>query len=331
METPHLSPPPPPSRTRSCFTGCLLSLGLLCLAIIGGSIALAILVTHFTDHFDHSLSTDPSKNYVACITIKGTITLEDDARWFATPDSPAAALQTIEEAIKDPAVKAIFLKIDSPGGGITASDIIYEALQRFKKSSPERRIVALLGDTAASGGYYIALPADLIIAHPTTITGSIGVIMQSYNFQQLAKMIGIDPVVIKSGDNKDLLSPFREMTPQQRELLQGIIDTLQNRFVALTAENRRLSEETVRPLADGRIYLADQALAHGLIDAIGYEADAKEKIRTLINDPDPIFLDSTTPTTFFDRLLLSPGLNLNLNLTLPALDRQARLGYEHQW
>jgi protease IV len=195
------------------------------------------------------------------------------------------ALRAIRRATKDDKVKAIILDIDSGGGGITASDILYKALKDFKAEGRDRVVVAVFNDLAASGAYYVALASDFIMAHPTTITGSIGVLMQSYNLKELAQKVGVKDVTIKSGTNKDLLNPFNEMSPEQRTMLQNIVDDLHSRFVGLVAENRELPEGTVRGFADGRIFTAADAVDLGLVDQIGYWADAVKKTEELLKQP----------------------------------------------
>ena len=151
---------------------------------------------------------------VVRIPLTGLIMLGEEG-WGggSSASSAGAALRAIQRATHDPEVEGIILEVDSGGGGITASDIIYKALQDFKKAKRGRVIVTLMGDIAASGAYYISLPSDLILAHPTTITGSIGVIMQSYNIKELAAKIGIKDETFKSGANKDILNPFQDVTP----------------------------------------------------------------------------------------------------------------------
>jgi protease-4 len=135
-------------------------------------------------------------------------------------------------------------------------------------------IVAVMMDLAASGGYYVALAADTILAHPTTVTGSIGTIMVSLNAEGLMQKIGVATQTIKSGERKDMGSPFRTLTPDERAIFQSVIDELHRQFVAKVVERRRLSPETAARLADGRIYTAEQARRHGLVDRIGYMSDA---------------------------------------------------------
>jgi protease IV len=181
--------------------------------------------------------------------------------------------EELKKAQKDTKVKAIVLRINSPGGTVTASDIIYRELESFRKSSGVP-IIASMMDVAASGGYYIALAADTIVAHPTTVTGSIGVIMISLNAEGLMQKVGLAANTIKSGERKDMGSPFRALTPEERAIFQSVIDDLQRQFVAKVVERRKLPAATAATLADGRIYTADQALGHKLIDHIGYVPDA---------------------------------------------------------
>jgi len=221
---------------------------------------------------------------VVMISVRGMIMLDEEESFFGTRlSSASSALNAIRRATHDPEVRAIILDIDSGGGGITASDVIYEALKKFKAAQKGRHVVALMNDVAASGAYYIALASDRIVAHPTTITGSIGVLMQSFNFKELALKIGVKDVTIKSGANKDMLNPLEELSDAQRLMLQQIVDQLHSRFVRLVAQNRKLPEAKVRDLADGRIFTADQAQALGLIDEIGYFQDAVDTTASLLS------------------------------------------------
>ncbi|MFQ5899908.1 MAG: signal peptide peptidase SppA, partial [Candidatus Methylomirabilia bacterium] len=185
----------------------------------------------------------------------------------------ARVREELEKAEEDEKVRALVIKINSPGGTVTASDILYREIKAFK----ERRqipVVAAIMDVAASGGYYVALAADTIVAHPTTVTGSIGVMMLTLNAEGLLRKVGVSPLTIKSGAKKDMGSPFRGLTEAERKIFQAVIDDLYQRFVGLVVKERQLSEETVRRLADGRIYTAEQAKALGLVDRVGYLEEA---------------------------------------------------------
>lgn len=191
------------------------------------------------------------------------------------------ALKAIRKARLRDNVKGIILELDTPGGGITASDILYHELQRFKAEDSERKVVALFGDLVASGGYYVAMAADWIVAHPTSMTGSIGVIMQSYNLHELARKLGVEDVTIKSGANKDMLNPLRPVSADQVRLLQAPVDALHKRFKQLVLDSRKIGEGELARWTDGQVFLADVAKNAGLIDQIGYREDAVDAMARL--------------------------------------------------
>jgi protease-4 len=212
--------------------------------------------------------------------------LSEDVPGFSITTPPprvpllARVREELQKAERDERVKALIVRINSPGGTITASDILYHELLTFKarKKIP---VIAVIMDVGASGGYYAALAADTIVANPTTITGSIGVMMITVNAQGLLEKIGVAPLAIKSGPMKDAGSPFRSLTEPERAVFQGIIDDMYGRFVGLIAQSRKMPEDRVRTFADGRVYTADQALRMGLVDRIAYLEDvvalAKER------------------------------------------------------
>ena len=170
-------------------------------------------------------------------------------------------------------VKAIVLRIDSPGGGVVPSQEIHDAVKRVRNKN-NKTVVASMGTVAASGGYYIASATDRIMANPGTLTGSIGVIMELTNLQGLFKKIGVENVVVKSGRYKDIGSPFRKMTPEDRRILQAVMDDVHRQFIEAVAEGRSLDIAEVRPLADGRIFTGRQAKDLMLVDELGNLDDA---------------------------------------------------------
>jgi len=196
---------------------------------------------------------------VGVVEIKGVIA-----------DAKETVLQ-LKRFRKNKDVKAIVLRIDSPGGGVGPSQEIYAEV---KKTTRTKKVVASMGAIAASGGYYVAAAADHVVANPGTLTGSIGVLMEFPNMEELFKKIGLSAVVLKSGDYKDTGSPLRKMTPKERELLQGFIDNVHQQFVTAVAEGRKMSEESVRAIADGRILSGEQAQKLGLLDSLGNMEDA---------------------------------------------------------
>jgi protease IV len=189
--------------------------------------------------------------------------------------------EELKKAEKDPNVKALVVRINSAGGTVTASDIMFKELDMFKQAA-KIPVVAVMMDVAASGGYYVALAADTIIAHPTTVTGSIGVIMVTLNAEGLMQKLGLAAAAIKSGERKDMGSPFRALTEDERKIYQGVIDGLHGQFVSRLVDARRLPLDTARTIADGRVYTAQQALELKLVDRVGYMDDALRLARQAI-------------------------------------------------
>ena len=187
--------------------------------------------------------------------------------------------ETLKKAEKDNDVRALILRINTPGGTVTSSDIIYHEVKAFKERK-KVKVYAVVMDLAASGGYYVAQAADRIIVHPTSLTGSIGVIAIKANLSGLMEKVGVDFEVVKSGDHKDFLSPFRSLTKDERLMFQETIDNLHQRFVSTIENNRKqLNRNEIQKLADGRIYTSQQALDAKLIDQIAYMDEAEEFIK----------------------------------------------------
>jgi protease-4 len=214
---------------------------------------------------------------VALLKIDGEIEdSPDGSSIFALEGTVSSVRHQIELASNDPDVRAVIMRINSPGGGVTASDVIYREVVRFRQQTG-KPVVALLMDTAASGGYYVAQAGDRVIAHPTTITGSIGVVAYLPDLSGLGEKIGVKVVAIKSGEMKDMGSPFRALTEKDRASFQSLIDQMYTRFVDVVVDGRKragLDRATVLKLADGRVYTADEAKRAKLIDDIGYFEDA---------------------------------------------------------
>jgi protease-4 len=192
--------------------------------------------------------------------------------------SPEESLANLAKFRQDKGIKAIIIRIDSPGGAVGAAQEIYQDIKRTAKVKP---VVASMASVAASGGYYAALGATKIFANPGTMTGSIGVIIKFANLEKILDTIGYQAEVVKSGANKDIGSFSRAMTAAERELLQTMIDNVHSQFIQAVADNRKLSVEQVRPLADGRIFTGSQAQEFGLIDQLGNFTDAVEQAMAL--------------------------------------------------
>ena len=202
-----------------------------------------------------------SSNQIASLEIKGTIS---DSKAF---------VDELREYGTRPNVKAVIIRIDSPGGGVAASQEIYEAIKKFRAET-KKKVVVSMASTAASGGYYIACAADRIFANPGTITGSIGVIAQWYDYSDLLRWAKMQSIVIKSGELKDSGSGFRPMTDQEKIYFQSLIDDMYGQFVSAVSESRKIPEEVVRQLADGRVYTGREAKEKRLVDELGTFQDA---------------------------------------------------------
>ncbi|BCS88483.1 signal peptide peptidase SppA [Pseudodesulfovibrio sediminis] len=241
-----------------------------------------------------STTTDPLKEYVvegegegkiALIQLRGFLASQPKQGMFrSTASQVQEVVSTLKLAEEDDAVKGVVIAIDSPGGTTTASDILYHEILDFKERTDKPVVVAMF-DVAASGGYYAALPADWILAHPTTITGSVGVIFMRPKVHALLDKVGVGVEVSKSGEDKDMGSPFKPATPEEAALFQAIIDDMANRFYTLVQKHRVLADDQMAVVKTARVFTASQAKEIGLIDQIGYVQDAFAKARSLSGLP----------------------------------------------
>ncbi len=222
---------------------------------------------------------------VAVVNISGPIVDGGSVEQTLLGGTQAAAsgqlMKEIRDAAADNSVKALVLHINSPGGSVTAAEEIGRELERFKETT-KKPIVTSMGDQAASAAYWLASYSDVIYANSSTLTGSIGVYMPYMNVEDLYKKIGVYTGKIKSGPHKDILAADREMTAEERVMLQDIVDQLYNEFVAVVANGRKMDTAVVKSLADGRVYTGKQAQELGLVDEIGNYYDALEAAGRLI-------------------------------------------------
>jgi len=224
-----------------------------------------------------------AKEKVLILDVSGIISSTVNPGLFAREsDILSKVYYRLEKAAEDKRVKAVILRLDTPGGEATASDILYNEILKFKQEN-KIPVVGLMMGVAASGGYYIASACDYVIAHPSTVTGSIGVISIFPNMEELFSKIGIKMNVIKSGEMKDSGSAFRDMTEDEKKIFQAVIDEFYQRFLEVVHHRRKdsLSLEEIKKLADGRIYTAGQALESKLIDEVGYFDTALKKTFSL--------------------------------------------------
>lgn len=243
---------------------------------------------------------------ILLISVQGAIFSGGDASglWGTSPNIVKEVQDALRLAANDPQIKALIFEINSPGGTVTACDQIHTDILRFKKKRPEVPIIVSMGDVAASGGYYIAVLANKIIARPTTITGSIGVIAHFLNIAELCKKIGIKEEAIKSGTYKDIGSSFRPMSDDERAKFQKIIDEMYERFIQIIAKSRKnLDVKQIRRLANGLIYTGKQALKNGLIDELGDLTDAVERAKEMAQLTQARVIVYREPQDFLQRLL----------------------------
>ncbi len=280
----------PQKRKRSFGRIFLLFLGGVFLFMVGSS----VIGSFFSDGL---LESD---NQIAIVEIHGMIS------------SSRATVKQLRKFQRDPKVKGIILRIDSPGGAVGPSQEIYNAVTRIRKEGG-KKIYASLGSVAASGGYYIASAAETIFANPGTLTGSIGVIMAFSNIQDLIEKIGIRPEVIKSGAFKDAGSPVRPISSEERKLLQNLVDDVHQQFVEDVAKGRNLPTQDVQRLADGRVYTGRQAFELKMVDHMGGLQDAIDLIATQAGiEGAPQIVQEEEKMPFMDWLLQS---SIRKNLT----------------
>ena len=275
---------------------------------------------------------------VLVVHIRGTISDAPRRRLVSTrPSMVQDVVSQLRKAEKDSEIKAVLLKINSPGGSATASDILYNEIVAFKEKTGAKVIAAMM-DVAASGGYYISLPADYILAHPTSITGSVGVLFIRPDVAGLIAKIGVDVEVSKTGKNKDMGSPFRQATAEEKQIIQDMIDRLGQRFLDRIAAHRRIDPQRLKEISTSRIFLAEDALKLGMIDRVGYIREAVGTAKQLAQLPKNAKLVVYRRTEFPDDNLYNTstsqyegqGLSI-VSLDLPASLASYQTGFYYLW
>ncbi len=271
-------------------------------AVVGG----LFLVNLFFPDMDLS-----SEDRIALIRVEGVIM-----------DSQATVGE-LKRFSENPSVKAIVLRIDTPGGGVVPSQEIYDAIKRVRNKS-NKAVIASMGSVAASGGYYIAAATDRIVANPGTLTGSIGVIMETANVEGLLQKIGVEGVVIKSGKYKDMGSPLRKMSAEERGLLQAVMDDVHKQFIEAVAEGRSMELKAAQVLADGRIFTGRQAKEAKLVDELGDLEDAIQLAAEVVGiEGEPKVVEPRR------RFSLRELLDSKLSMMFPKLDVQPGISLKY--
>ena len=331
------------SRNRGCFWWTAGSI-LLLFFVGGGLFLLAIIASFFSSIEDGGafaqtsssqamiretlISGDSdSPNKIAVIDIRGVIT-NAESSWNADIANSDFICTQIEKAQDDPNVQAVILRLDTPGGEVTAADKIYHAICELRKKT-NKPVIASMGSVAASGGVYVAVASNYIIANKLTTTGSIGVIAQAYNYTELFKKIGLKAEVYKSGPMKDLLNGARPRTPEEVAIIDEFINEVYSEFVKIVAEGRpNITEEQIRntPIGDGRFYSGRKALEYGLVDQLGYFEDAVSKAASMASLGSDYQVVSYQPLTGLASLLMNMKTNSpSVKLQIPGASQQVEL------
>jgi protease IV len=271
---------------------------------------------------------------IAIIDVDGMILNARTPGLLGSGENPTSLFrEKLEAAADDAHVKAVVLRLNSPGGAVTASDIMYNDLLAFRQRTG-KPVVACMMDVAASGAFYLAMACDQVWAHPTTVTGSIGVILSLYNASGLFQKIGLESNPIKSGPNKDIGNPGRPMTDEERAILQGLVDSFYGQFVKVVAEGRHLPEDRVRELADGRVYTGLEAKDLCLVDNVGHLDDAIDAAKHLacLKDARIVAYDRCDGYrgSIYAGMPKIPS-EINVKLQVPGLTAQAGASFMYLW
>jgi protease-4 len=334
------APPPAPKKggngwliAVSIIVGIVLACGVLPVGLLavstifGGSSS----STTSAARWEEEVISGSGSNRIVVINVSGTIGAESGGLFGGGGFGHSDLLSQIEQATEDDDVKAVVLRVDSPGGGVVASNELYVELKKLKEVG--KPLVVSMGSTAASGGYYISAPADRIFANADTFTGSLGVIMTVTNYAETYEKLGLKDYVFKSGEFKDIGSGSREPSAEEAAILQSIINDAYQGFVDIIAEGRNMSRDEVLRIADGRIYNGSQALALGLIDELGGIKDAIASAKSLASLEDALVVQYTSIPSFGELLFMQlqgPKIEGDL-LGLEQLTKPEAPRLEYRW
>lgn len=295
------------------------AVGCCAFILFFGSLALNIaLGTLLASGIAGSLNSDAYNEYtiagddlftdqkVARIDISGVIVNANEGGFSAPENSVEDIMNKIDLAIADNDVEGILFVIDSPGGSVTAAEDLHQKI--IAAQNEGLAIVSYIHNSGTSGAYYAAAASDEILAHPTSLNGSIGVIIQSYNYAGLLEKIGVEANTFKSGEFKDILSGTRDVTDAERDLIQGLVDSSYDIFLTRILDNRDITEKELRAVADGRILTASQAKDAKLIDEVGYEDDALAKIEQLASITNYKLIEYQQNTNLFNEISQFPAV-----------------------
>ena len=272
---------------------------------------------------------------IVIVDVDGTLLNQRDSGLFGMEDNPVSLfIEKLNKAAGDDNVRAVVLRINSPGGSVTATDIMYRRLLQF--GSDGIPVVALIEDVGASGGYYLACGAKTILAHPTSVTGSIGVIVQTISVAGIMDKLGIEAKAVTSGPRKDIASPLKPLDEKDLAIIQGMVEAYYKRFLLVVGANRLTMEaDKIKELADGRVYTGEQAKEHGLVDGLGYMDTAIDAARELADVKKAKVVIYHRPLgyrahAYSAAQMPTPQVNL-INISMPQLADLARPQFLYMW
>ena len=280
------------------------------------------------------------KRKILLIDISGLITEKEKSGgqlFGSKPSLVSHVKESLQKAERDKDIAGVILRINSPGGTVTASDIIYHEIRKFRDKNKIPVSACIIG-LGASGGYYVASAADDIIIHPTAVTGSIGVMVMSFNLEGLLSKVGVSELTIKSADKKDLLSPFRPVSPEELKIMQTVIDSMYGRFVDVVEarSGNKLDREQIITLADGRVYTAKQALDARLVDKIAYLDDVIADMKGKLGLPEAKVISYYRRGTYKETIYSGTGMDMPqvvnlLNINADGLDLLPTTEFLYLW
>jgi len=310
-------------------------LSLLLLSLVTGCAYVNVPLVQPPSSLEEKVLEGKGSRRILLLEVSGTITEKERSGGILggrAPSSVSLVREMLRKAEQDRNIDGIILRINSPGGTVTASDIIHHDITEFRKRTKMPITASILG-TGTSGGYYVAAAADEIVGHPTAITGSIGVILIKFNLEGVMAKVGVEAQTVKSGDKKDILSPFRRATPEEEKLAQEIIDQLHSRFLDIVQARpgNKLTREELQKLADGRLFTSSQALAAGLIDRIGYLDDVIAAMRHRLGDADARIVTYYRPGSFKGSIYADAGQQEGLLELLGGMDPVSAGSFMYLW
>jgi protease IV len=316
-------------------------IALLATALLGGCSMPSLLIKPVANTGElEEVEVEPGRGWspgtIAVIEVEGMlINARSDGLLGPGENKLSLFTQQLDRAARDADVKAVVLRINSPGGTVTCSDTMYEMIRRFR-SQTRKPVVADTQEVAASGGYYVACACDKIVAHPTSVIGSIGVLFQTFEVSGAMSKLGISETAIKSAPMKDMGSPFKPLDPDAKKIMQGMVDEYYARFVNVVRENRKITDpDTIKLVADGRVFSGEQAMKHGLVDRTGLLPDALSLAREMSNSPDARAVMYKRPYGYSGSIYASsptsPPRDNVLRLELPETALTLPRGFYYLW